>query len=154
LKIMNMSLKKPHIAISARAMSLAYGGVKEYIASIIYELIKIAHDYKITIYYDDPKFIGTYPKANEVYIPAPHKFVWDHWLLPRHLAQDKPDIVWFPHNVSALRLNLPTVVSVMDLLYFRVPEFPNREYAWLDTFYMRIFIPRSLRHARRVMVIS
>jgi glycosyltransferase involved in cell wall biosynthesis len=151
---MNMSSKKIHIAISARAMSLAYGGVREYVSSIICELMRIAHDHKITIYYDNPRFIGTHPEANEVYIAAPHKFVWDHWLLPRHLAQDKPDIVWFPHNVSALGVDLPSVVSVMDLLYFRMPEFPVREYAWLDTFYMRTFIPRSLRQARRIMVIS
>ena len=143
-----------HIAISARAMSRAFGGVKEYVTAVIHELVRLDSPHRFTIYYDDERLLGANPQASEVYLDAPHKFVWDHALLPRRLARLRPDIVWFPHNVSSLGLGLPTVVSVMDLLYFPIPEFPAREYAWLDTLYMRAMIPRSLRRARRIMAIS
>jgi glycosyltransferase involved in cell wall biosynthesis len=135
-------------------MSAALGGVKEYVTSIVRELLKIDTHHKFSIYYADERLIGTNPGAHETYIAATHKFIWDHWRLPQHLAKDKPDIVWFPHNVSSVGLQLPNVVSVMDMLYFQVPEFPQREYAWLDTLYMRTFIPRSIHKARQVMVIS
>jgi glycosyltransferase involved in cell wall biosynthesis len=135
-------------------MSAAFGGVKEYVTSIVRELLKIDGKHRFSIYYADEKLVGTNPAANETYVMAPHKFAWDHWCLPRCLAKDKPDVVWFPHNVSSVGLKLPNVVSVMDMLYFQVPEFPQREYAWLDTLYMRTFIPRSVHKARRVMVIS
>ena len=147
-------MRSLHIAISARAMSFLFGGVKEYITAIVRELLNVNVHHRFSIYYADANLIGTNIAANEVYLAASHKFVWDHWVLPQRLIHDKPDIVWFPHNVSSYMLKLPTVVSVMDMLYFRVPEFPHREYAWLDTLYMRAFIPQSLRRARRIMVIS
>jgi glycosyltransferase involved in cell wall biosynthesis len=143
-----------HIAISARAMSLPIGGVKEYVTAIVRELVKIGSPHRFSIYYADARLLGTNPEAQETYLAAPHKFIWDHWVLPRQLTRDRPDVIWFPHNVSSFGLVLPTVVSVMDMLYFRIPEFPGREYPWLDTLYMRAFIPHSVRRARRVMAIS
>jgi glycosyltransferase involved in cell wall biosynthesis len=142
------------IAISARAMSFPFGGVKEYVTSAIRALLELNSAHQFTIYYADPALLGTNATAQEIYLPAPHKLLWDHWVLPRQLARLEPDVVWFPHNVSSLGLARPTVVSVMDMLYFPLPEFPHREYAWLDTRYMRAFIPRSLRRADRVMTIS
>jgi glycosyltransferase involved in cell wall biosynthesis len=143
-----------HIAISARAMSFPFGGVKEYVTSVIRELLGLNSAHRFTIYYDRPDLIGSNPSAQEIYLSAPHKLLWDHWALPQHLAQSNPDVVWFPHNVSSFGVRQPTVVSVMDMLYFPLPEFPYREYAWLDTRYMRALIPRSLRRADRVMAIS
>jgi len=133
---------------------LPFGGVKEYISAILRELMKLNRGHRFSIYYDDPRLCGTNPEASEIALSAPHKFFWDHWVLPRQLIHDRPDIVWFPHNVSSLGLPLPTVVSIMDMLYFRAPNFSQREYAWPDTLYMRAFIPQSLHRARRVMTIS
>jgi glycosyltransferase involved in cell wall biosynthesis len=143
-----------HIAISARSMSLPFGGVKEYVSAMTRELVRRESPHRFTIFYSDARLVGANPNASEVYLPAPHKFAWDHMILPRRLRHIRPDVVWFPHNVSSLGLGQPAVVSVMDMLYFRMPELPFREYAWPDTLYMRAFIPRSLRAARRVMVIS
>ena len=143
-----------HIAISARAMNFPFGGVKEYVIAATRELVRLDSCHRFTLYYDTADLIGSHPEANEIYLPAPHKFVWDHWALPRHLARLQPDVVWFPHNVSSLGLRIPTIVSVMDMLYFRMPEFQYREYAWPDTLYMRAFIPYSLRRAQRIMSIS
>lgn len=146
--------RRLHIAISARALSLPFGGVREYLVATLRELMRINPGHRFSIYYADPALRGTNPEANEVVLSAPHKFAWDHWVLSRRLQRDRPDIVWFPHNVSSLGLTLPTVVSVMDLLYFPIPEFPGREYAWADSLYMRAFIPRSVRRARQVVAIS
>lgn len=146
--------KALHIAISARAMSHPIGGVKEYVTEMVRALLSLSSPHRFSIYYTDPKLIGTNSRASEIYLSAPHKFIWDHVILPRRLAHDKPDLVWFPQNVSSLGLSLPTIVSVMDMLYFRIPEFPCREYAWLDTLYMRIFITRSLRRAHCIVTIS
>lgn len=143
-----------HIAISGRALSHAYGGVKEYVGATIRELLALDTRHRFSIFYADPKLVGTYPKAQEIYLSAPHKFAWDHLILPRQLRREHPDVVWFPQNVASLGVKMPTVVSIMDMLYFRVPEVRQREYALLDTLYMRAFIPRSLRNASKIMAIS
>jgi glycosyltransferase involved in cell wall biosynthesis len=142
------------IAISARALSLAYGGVREYVEATINELVRLDTPHRFTIYYAERRWLGANPPAREVALAAPHKLAWDHVVLPLRLAHDRPDVVWFPHNGSSLGVCLPTVVSVMDLLYFRVPELREREYPWLDTLYWRLMLPRSLHTARRVMTIS
>jgi glycosyltransferase involved in cell wall biosynthesis len=146
--------RRLHIAIAARALDLPFGGVREYVGATIGELLKLGTPHQFSIYYANRSLLGTNPEAREVYLHAPHKGVWDHAVLPLRLAHDQPDVVWFPHNVISLRCRVPAVVSVMDLLYFPVPEFPYREYAWPDTLYMRFMIPRSLHVARRVMTIS
>ncbi|HWQ12459.1 MAG TPA: glycosyltransferase family 1 protein [Roseiflexaceae bacterium] len=143
-----------HIAISARALNLPYGGVRECVEGTIRELLRLGSPHRFTLYYADSRWLGAHPDAQEVYLHAPHKFLWDHAVLPARLARDRPDVVWYPHNVSSLGLRLPSVVTVHDLLYFSVPEFPQREYAWPDTVYMRLMIPYSLRRARRVITVS
>ncbi len=146
--------KRLHIAIVARALSHNFGGVREYVESLIDNLIAMGTPHHYTIYYSDRRLIGRFPTATEVAIPSFHKLIWDHWLLPLRLRQDRPDVAWFPQNNISLGVNCPTVVSVTDLLYFPIPEFPRREYAWADTLYGRISMPRSLRQATRIMAIS
>ena len=139
-------------------MGHAVGGVREYTREMVRELIAADSPHRFTLYYADRELAGTHAGAGdrvrEVFLPAPHKLLWDHWALPRALRRDRPDVVWYPQNVMSLGVRVPAVVSVMDLLYFRVPEFPRREYLWPDILYMRAMIPRSLRLARRVACIS
>ncbi len=153
-----MSQQPLSIAVSGRAMGHAVGGVREYTREMVRELVAADSPHRFTLYYADRGLAGTHggrgDRVREVFLPAPHKLAWDHWALPRALRHDRPDVVWFPQNVISLGLRMPAVVSVMDLLYFRVPEFPRREYLWPDILYMRAMIPRSLRQARRVACIS
>ncbi|WP_129633115.1 glycosyltransferase family 4 protein [Candidatus Oscillochloris fontis] len=148
------TIRPLHIAISARAISLPYGGVREYIGGLLDALIKLDSPHRFSIYYASPELLGRYPTAHEVLLRAPHKFFWDHSILPLRLHHDRPDVVWFPHNVISLGCQIPSVVTIHDLLYFPMPEFPQREYAWIDSLYMRLFIPPSLRKARKVTVNS
>jgi glycosyltransferase involved in cell wall biosynthesis len=149
-----MDQQSLHIGIAARALSHESGGVREYTEALIKELLKLPSPHRFTLYYRDADLLGSHPEASEVFVRAPHKLLWDHVVLPLYLARDRPDVVWFPQNNISLGVTCPTVVSVTDLLYFRIPEFPEREYAWPDTIYGRLAIPRSLRRASRVMTIS
>lgn len=142
------------IGIVARALSLPFGGVREFLDATIEALLHLNSPHRFVIYYDNPAHMGKYPVADETLLQAPHKFLWDHAILPLRLAQDRLNVVWFPHNVIAFGLRTPAVVTIHDLLYFPAPEMPRREYALLDTLYMRLFIPRSLRRARRVIADS
>lgn len=142
------------IGIVARALSLPFGGVREFLEATIEALLCLDVPHRFVVYYDAPAHMGKYPAADEVLLIAPHKFLWDHAVLPLRLARDQLDVVWFPHNVVALGVQMPAVVTIHDLLYFPAPEMSRREYALLDTLYMRLFIPHSLRRARRVIADS
>jgi len=144
------------IAVSARALGFPYGGVRECTRSLVGELVGPAKaaGHEITLYYFDRELCGAFPDADEVFLRAPHKFLWDHWVLPRRLRADCPDIVWFPHNVASLGYRGKYVVTVYDMLYFPLPGFRGREYGRLDTLYMRSLMPRSIRGAGRATAIS
>lgn len=143
-----------HIGISARALSLPVSGVKEYTSEIISCLLQTFPEHRFTIYHNSADFCGAFPKAHEVFLTAPHRFLWDHWALPARVRHDKPDVMWYPHNVISVGHNIPSVVTITDLLYFPLPEYPEQTYARLDSLYMRRFMARSVRIARRVMAIS
>jgi glycosyltransferase involved in cell wall biosynthesis len=148
-------MSKPlHIAIVARAMSHPVGGVREFVRDVCDALMALGSEHRFTFYYADPELLGRYPDANEKLLSASHKLLWDHWVVPRELKKDDPDVVWFPHNVMALNCSFPAALTIYDMLYFDVPDFATREYAKLDCLYMRKFIPRSINRARKVMTIS
>jgi glycosyltransferase involved in cell wall biosynthesis len=149
-----VSTKSLHIAIAGRALSHKVGGVREFSRALTRSLLALESSHRFTIYYADKSLLGKHPTAEEKYLPAAHKFLFDHHAVPRAIKRDQPDVVWFPHNVIGLGVKHPAVLTVLDLLYFADPVFPVVEYAGLDTFYMRRFIPRSIQQAKKVMMIS
>lgn len=153
-----MAPTRPHpltIAISCRAMGHSVGGVREYAHEMVREMVNAGSPHRFILYYADEELLGTHAAhAREVVLKAPHKLLWDHWALPRALRRDRPDVAWFPQNVIPFGVRTPSVVTLHDLLYFNLPEFPHREYLWPDILYMRAMIPRSARQARRVVCVS
>lgn len=141
-----------HIAIAGRALDLPFGGVKTAVLAILRELAQIGAPHRFTLYTPDARH--AIAGMDHVTLRAPHKALWDHAVLPLRLAHQRPDVVWFPHNVISLGWHGPSVVTIYDLAYFPVPQIPAREYAPLDAAYMRLAIPPSLRSASRVMAIS
>ena len=136
-------------------MSHSVGGVREYVRELVREMVLADSPHKFILYYSDESLLGTHSdRAREVHLRAPHKLWWDHWSLPRALRRDRPDVVWFPQNVISLGVKTPAVVTLHDLLYFHIKEYPSREYRWADILYMRSMIPRSLRRSRRVVCVS
>lgn len=114
-------------------------------------LVEADSPHRFILYHSSREAMGRASgRAREVLLQAPHKLIWDHWTLPRALRRDRPDVVWYPQNVISLGVGTPAVVTLHDLLYFKVPEFPHREYLRADILYMRTMIPRSLRQARAV----
>lgn len=118
---------------------------------MVEELVAADSPHRFILYHSSREAMGRVSgPAREVLLRAPHKSVWDHRALPRALRRDRPDVVWFPQNVISLGVRIPSVVTVHDLLYFHIPEYPHREYLPADILYMRAMIPRSLRLARAV----
>ena len=119
---------------------------------MVEELVAADSPHRFVLYHSSREAMGRVSgPAREVLLRAPHKIAWDHWALPRALRRDRPDVVWYPQNVISLGVRIPAVVTLHDLLYFRVPEYPHREYRAGDILYMRAMIPRSLRLARTVV---
>jgi len=76
---------------------------------------------------------------------------WDFVRFPRLLRKLGVDAAIFPKNVVPFFTGCVNYVVVHDLAYF-VPELDA--YRWLDTAYMRRFLPRSMHRARAIFAVS
>lgn len=138
------------IGITARGLSERSGGAKQYIDSLISSLLEIDRANEYFLFYDSPSHLGRYPSANEIYLRIPSKFLWDHLGVPYLAWKYGVDVLFCPKNVVPNFVRCKTVVTVLDLTHFKFPQ----EYKWTDKYYMRLFIPPSLKKADGIIAIS
>jgi len=94
---------------------------------------------------------GLAPNARILEVAAGEYTVGEHVRLPMALFKENVDLVHIPHYVVPLFLQKPVVVTVHDIIQLYYPP-PHRQYAAVR--YLRFFIGRALRRARRVITVS
>lgn len=139
------------IAFSARGLSVPSGGARQFVKSLIPALAECRGDDELFVFYDRPQFQGLAPDCREIVMESHRKLWWDFVLLPRMLRRLRIEIAIFPKNVIPLYTGCTNYVVIHDLAYF-LPELDA--YPWLDTMYMRTFLPRSARRADGVFAVS
>ncbi len=139
------------IAFAARGLSIASGGARQFIQSLIPALAAARGDDELFFLYSHERFRGLAPGCPEIVMKSRHKLWWDFVLLPRMLRRLKIEAAIFPKNVVPPFTGCANYVVIHDLAYF-LPELDA--YPWLDTNYMRAFLPRSARAAAGVFAVS
>ncbi|MCL5270587.1 MAG: hypothetical protein M1457_08580, partial [bacterium] len=114
------------LAVLARGLSERAGGVREYIAELTRAL---AADppagWGVRAYLSSPAQRRLLPGVETAVLPGRNRLRWDHWLAPRRLRADRPSVVLCPKGVVPLGLGRPALVTLHDLLYFRLPARPG-----------------------------
>ncbi len=81
----------------------------------------------------------------------PHQLWWDQLRIPWRAYRDRVDLIHTPAFSGPVLAPAPVVMTVMDLLYTRYPEWlPNRRARW----FWGEWIPRTARCAAAVIVPS
>ncbi|MHC4166387.1 MAG: glycosyltransferase family 4 protein [Planctomycetota bacterium] len=139
------------IAFSARGLSIASGGVHQFIKSLIPALARQKGDDELFVFYNRREFIGLASGCREIFIKGDNKLWWDFVLLPRALRKVRTDAAVFPKNIVPFFTGGLSYAVVHDLAYFdrRLGAYPL-----LDTLYMRRLIPQSVRRAKAVFAVS
>src|SRR5579863_2332712 len=101
---------------------------------------------------DEP--LDTLPKENKNWhyrILKPGK-LWTQWRLPLDLFlhRPRPDVFLSMTHYAPRISPVPTIVSVMDVSYFRFPELFNTS----DLYQLRNWTGYSVRRAKKVLTIS
>ncbi len=139
------------IAFSARGLSVPFGGVHQLIKSLIPALAKQRGDDELFIFYNQEKFLGLAPDCSEIVIKGNNRLWWDQILLPRMLRRLRIDAVVCPKNVAPFLANCRCYIGITDLAHF---DRQLNAYPFLDTMYMRILLPLSVRKATAIFAIS
>jgi glycosyltransferase involved in cell wall biosynthesis len=100
------------------------------------------------------------PKAinkNIQYIPTKYsrndllaQMIWEKFIFPNEIQKQKADIVWSPHPTISIIPNIRHIMTVHDVIYWRLPEYiPN----WKVRLYVQL-LSQSIRKASQIITIS
>jgi glycosyltransferase involved in cell wall biosynthesis len=138
------------IGLSARALQLPAGGVKEYTFNLIRALLQLDRCNEYVVFHSHSARLGLFPSSTEVVLPGENKLWWDYVQLPAAVKQHKIDLLWTPSTVIPFPIRCTAVATVHDLAYFTFPE----SYQRIDVAYMRTAMPASFRRVAALLAVS
>jgi glycosyltransferase involved in cell wall biosynthesis len=139
------------VRIGIGALVGIVGGPATYARELVAALGRAGgHEY--LVFTDRPEtFAGLGVTTVHVPLPTPyHQAIWDHWRLPRLLAERRIDLYHGTKNVLPWRPPVPSVVTVHDLAVYACPE----TFAWPQRRHLRLLVPRSVAASRHVIADS
>ena len=144
-----------HVAVDGRNLVRPVTGIARYCLGLIGALVPRGH--RFTIYLPSKRWPDTdYPSGCEFVEAAAAglaaKAFWGAWHLPRDVNRSNPDLFWGPsHRLPpGLRSDIPTVVTIHDLVWKHAGATMPRLNYWTD----RLLMPRAIRRADIVCVNS
>jgi glycosyltransferase involved in cell wall biosynthesis len=138
---------KPLVAIDADVLGRRRTGDETYAAALLRELAPIADRERLIAVTRRPDLV---PDGIEPFeLPARSQVARMAFRLPRALRRLRPQLGHFNYVVPPLYRG-PAVVTVHDLSFESEPGLMGQR----DRFMFRTFVPRSVRRADRVLVVS
>lgn len=132
-------------------------GVEEYTFQLVsHFLAKENGGYKFILYssFPEQKVREIFPGATRAKIvSSPYKRFWFQRVLPKLLAENKPDIFFSPsHSLPAnfASLDIPGVVTIHGMEWFNVPE----HYSLTERMNLREQTQRALKYASGIISVS
>jgi len=139
------------IAISCRSLEYPSGGVKEYLVSLLGELLRQDTRNSYVLLHSQPRFMGMFPGARDVSLDCSNRLLFDWFKLPAALKREAIDVAFFPSSNMPPRVPCRSVAAMMDLGYFYSDL---RMYRFADTLYMKTAMAKTARHASALLAIS
>lgn len=124
--------REVHVAIEARALSAPGGGVHIYVQEFLRHLVPLGAARRFSVLCDG-HFRPPPGLAAQVLEPVPVLgwLGWLHWQVPRSISRLRPDVVHFTKADVPKRSDIPTVVTLHDVIPMSFPEgqsIPKRWY--------------------------
>ena len=92
------------------------------------------------------QYIPVWYKRNDLIAQV----VWEKWIFPKAVLKLKADIVWSPHPSLSYIPQIPHIMTVHDVIYWRLPEYiPN----WKVNIYVRL-LQSSIKKVTQIVTIS
>jgi glycosyltransferase involved in cell wall biosynthesis len=78
------------------------------------------------------------------------QMIWEKFVFPNQVKTQKADIVWSPHPTISIIPNIQHIMTVHDVIYWRLPEYiPN----WRVRLYIQL-LAQSIIKASQIITIS
>ncbi|MBA3945821.1 MAG: glycosyltransferase family 4 protein [Herpetosiphonaceae bacterium] len=151
-----------HFAVNAHLLSPVTGyrqaGVSGYIERLLRQLLPLSPTDRWTVYTSagiTPARLAATPNTTlrPSRLPTTNPLVrilWEQLCAPLLLARDRPSVLFCPLNVVPLAAPCPTVVTIHDLAFLRLPE----RFRPAKRRYLTLLTSLSVRRARHVITVS
>jgi glycosyltransferase involved in cell wall biosynthesis len=138
---------KPLVVIDADVLGRRRTGDETYVAALLRELAPLADEERLAAVTRRPDLV---PEGVEpIQLPARSQVARMAWSFPRLLRRLRPALGHFTYVIPP-GFRGPSVVTVHDLSFERMPSLMGPR----DRLLFRTFVPRSARHADRVLTVS
>ncbi len=105
------------------------------------------------------------PGPDKDCLPATHNFKiieldaytyadWEQWRLPQAVSAHQPDLLHCTSNTAPLRLNVPTCVTVHDVIYLENLPWKGTPYQRMGNLYRRWIVPQIAKDSRVLLTVS
>lgn len=158
-----MPLIKPkrgcmRIGINARYLQKEYTGIENYLLQLLLNLNKATGDNEYFLFFGNDGLIPEALKSRNFKniiskIPCNNqitKIIWSHFYLPFLARRFKLDVFHEPLFIAPLFKQCPTVITVYDLAFLRLPDC----YTYRNKLYLKTLLSKSIKEADAVIAIS
>lgn len=87
-------------------------------------------------------------------LPARSYFTWEQFTLPAEVKKDKLDFLHSTCNTSALRLPVPMMLTLHDIIYLEKTDFKGTAYQNFGNLYRRFVVPKIVDKSKLVITVS
>ncbi|MBC8986446.1 glycosyltransferase family 4 protein [Pedobacter sp. N36a] len=87
-------------------------------------------------------------------LPASSYFTWEQFTLPAEVKKDKLDFLHSTCNTSALRLPVPMMLTLHDIIYLEKTDFKGTAYQNFGNLYRRFVVPKIVDKSKLIITVS
>ncbi len=146
------------IGINARFLTLPFTGIGQYTRSLVRAMAKLKPENEFVLFtpelvdLDLPSNCKQIRVAEKPYSSASlRKANWEHVLVPREMERFGINLAHFPYPCNPWRkLPFPTIVTVHDVIPWKLPEYRERIRSKLYHLYSRL----ALKKADQIITVS
>lgn len=112
------------------------------------------NEYFIYVRKDVDICINETPNFKVRVLPAKSYFTWEQLVLPAAVKKDNLDFLHSTCNTSALRLSVPLLLTLHDIIYLEKTDFKGTAYQNFGNIYRRIVVPKVVNRSKMVITVS
>ncbi|ALL05822.1 hypothetical protein AQ505_10155 [Pedobacter sp. PACM 27299] len=87
-------------------------------------------------------------------LPASSYFTWEQFTLPAEVKKDNLDFLHSTCNTSALRLPVPMMLTLHDIIYLEKTDFKGTAYQNFGNLYRRFVVPKIVDKSKLIITVS
>jgi glycosyltransferase involved in cell wall biosynthesis len=139
------------IGINARFLALPYTGIGQYTRNLVRAMAQTKPEFEFLLFTPEMAEVNLPSNCKQIRVaekPFPsaslQKAYWEHVLVPREMERSNLNLAHFPYPCNPRRrLPFPTIVTVHDVIPWKLPEYRSRLRSKLYHLYARLALKKA-----------